>query len=92
LSCNRIPSFKLIDDQNPLGLLPLVKSINLKEGTRLVVEKTILSDCANMQPAPNCAHLPYKLNTAHPAYDNHQELMNFYFLFILFFKVKKYRI
>jgi hypothetical protein len=32
-SCNRVPSFKLIDDQNPLGLLPLVKSVNLKEDT-----------------------------------------------------------
>jgi hypothetical protein len=40
-------------DQNPLGLLPLVKSINLKVGTQLQ-----LPDCANLQPAPNCAHLP----------------------------------
>jgi hypothetical protein len=57
-------------DQNSLGLLPLVKSINLKEGTLIAEEerkrghdcssKDVFTtlDCANLQPAPNCAHLP----------------------------------
>jgi hypothetical protein len=30
----------------------------LKEGTQLQLQ-TFLPDCVNLQPAPNCAHLPY---------------------------------
>jgi hypothetical protein len=46
-SCNRVPSFKLIEDQNPLGLLPLVKSNNLKEGTRLQLQRHFYQTATN---------------------------------------------
>jgi hypothetical protein len=26
----------------------------------IAAPKTFLPDCANLQPAPNCAHLPYE--------------------------------
>jgi hypothetical protein len=35
LELQSCPLFQINIDQNPLGLLPLAKSINLKEGTRL---------------------------------------------------------
>jgi hypothetical protein len=38
-------------DQNLLGLLPLVKSVNLKEGTRLQLQRRFY------QTAPNCENL-----------------------------------
>jgi hypothetical protein len=62
LELQTCPLFQInILDQNPLGLLPLVKSINLKEGTQLQLQRRFYQTAPiyNLRQFTTCAHLPY---------------------------------
>jgi hypothetical protein len=55
-ACRQFDSQLIIKlDQNPLGLLPVVV-YSLERGDTIAAPKPFLPDCANLQPAPNCAH------------------------------------
>jgi hypothetical protein len=52
------PLFQMIE----LTKIPYVylwSSLLIEKGDTIAAPKTFLSDCANFQPAPNCAHLSY---------------------------------
>jgi hypothetical protein len=59
-SYNRVPSFKLIELIKDLGDF----NQQFERGDMIAAPKTFLPDCANLQPAPNCAHLPYQAHDA----------------------------